>query len=209
MIVSPAADLLYSPSQYVGNVGKDVEWNWGLRQVEVADRKELMETGTVPLPVPGLRPAHRSAPHCRWATLLRPSCLPSSGARPLLVSPADPASFMLHAHAAHHIKASRPAAAKLTAIQSTPLFRKMNANPAALKAITKFAEVVQNQGFNTTAGPPSMFQMAKMWLNADVRAAGKELSDALLAAGVNPNDKEVMQQLSELTKLVSTPPPKI
>lgn len=45
-------------------------------------------------------------------------------------------------------------------------------------------------GFITTAGPPSLLvQPSKVFLNADVRAAAKGLSDALLAAGIDLKDE--------------------
>ena len=100
-------------------------------------------------------------------------------------------------------------AAKLAALQSSPLFKKIKENPAALEAVAKFAEVMQKNGvffvvflgvlehdnherttgFDTTAGQPSMLQMSKMFLNADVRNAAKGLSDAFAAAGVDLKDK--------------------
>ncbi|KJA14243.1 hypothetical protein HYPSUDRAFT_150637 [Hypholoma sublateritium FD-334 SS-4] len=80
-------------------------------------------------------------------------------------------------------------AAKLAALQSSPLFKKIKENPAALEAVAKFAEVMQKNGVDTTAGPPSMLQMSKMFLNADVRAAAKGLSDAFSTAGIDLKDK--------------------
>ncbi|KAF5322678.1 hypothetical protein D9619_001132 [Psilocybe cf. subviscida] len=89
-----------------------------------------------------------------------------------------------------------PDQATLDRLRKSPMWEKLRASPEALAAAQKFGEVMQKQGIDTLSGkPPSTFQMAKLFLKADVRDAAKELYEAFGKAGIDLQDPELMKQL--------------
>jgi hypothetical protein len=95
----------------------------------------------------------------------------------------------------------------LAALKSSETFLKISKNPAALSAIRKLAEVMQNSGSflssqlrnavlkNPTGidlgSKPSTFQMLKLATNSEFREASKNVVQEFQNAGVDLNSKVV------------------
>ncbi|KAH9483041.1 hypothetical protein JR316_0005141 [Psilocybe cubensis] len=92
--------------------------------------------------------------------------------------------------------------ALIKALQETEAYKKLSKSQSAIEAIKKFMNVLQKSGVDTTSGKrPSMLQMSKLMLNSEFRDASKNMIEEFQKAGLDPTDKAMIDELTNLMKM--------
>ncbi|EPQ59370.1 hypothetical protein GLOTRDRAFT_34057 [Gloeophyllum trabeum ATCC 11539] len=93
-------------------------------------------------------------------------------------------------HPCPRIQAAESPDSLIANIKNTSLFKKIADKPEALKALSDFAALLQEQGFDASGrNPPSTMQMFKLAANSKFREGARRVVDELQKAGIDLTSK--------------------
>ncbi|KAH9981863.1 hypothetical protein BJV74DRAFT_63657 [Russula compacta] len=94
----------------------------------------------------------------------------------------------------------------INSIKDTPLYKKLEDSPNALKALSDLYALTKEMGLDINAkDPPSPYQMFKLVTNRRFTRAVKRVTTELSAAGLKMNSENALQELLALTQQVKPP----
>ncbi|KZT20751.1 hypothetical protein NEOLEDRAFT_1100174 [Neolentinus lepideus HHB14362 ss-1] len=102
-------------------------------------------------------------------------------------------------HPCPRVQAAESPESMIANIRNTSLFKKIADKPEALAALRDFAALLQEQGIDASAGPPSTMQMFKLAANSKFREGAKRVVEELQNAGVDLTSKEAMEEIMKLS----------